>query len=154
MKKLCTILFILVTGHSFAQQQSFDNPRNADEAAIKKLFEDEARDFQNVNYQSYLTHWAKVPYASFLYREGLFVGEALWKKMDEFWQNRKPSDMKLTRKNWNLRINGNSAFVTYIQHQQSLDTKQESDNYEERYMEKINGEWKVVNMTVWNIPGK
>ena len=154
MKKICTVLFILFTSQAFAQQRSFDKPTNADEAAIKKLFEEEASDFQTVNYKSYLTHWAKVPYASFLYREGLFVGEALWKKMDDFWKNRKASNVNRTRTNWNLRINGNAAFVTYSQHQENTDTKQEGDTYEERYLEKINGTWKVVNMTVWNVAEK
>jgi len=47
-----------------------------------------------------------------------------------------------------------SAFVTFFQRQEMLETNTVTESYEERYMERINGKWKIVNITVWNLPKK
>jgi hypothetical protein len=58
---------------------------------------------------------------------------------------------KVTRSNYLIRINGNAAFAVFDQNNEYEDgTKR--DSIEERFLEKINGEWKIVNVTV--IPKK
>ena len=147
MKKQLFILAILFLGN-FAFAQS------GDEIAVKKTIGGEAKSFFDADYKVYQTYWAKVPYASFLYAEGLFVGDALWKKMDESWANRKPRKMKITRSDWNIRIKGESAFVTLHQTNENLENSTVAESYQEKYLEKISGEWKIVNNTVWSIPKK
>ncbi len=145
MKKIFTFIFLALAVSSYAQ--------STDETAIKKTIEEEKAAADAADYKTYLAHWAKVPHASFLYAGGLFVGDALWKKMDEVWANRKPRKVNNIRSEWNVRVNGASAFVTFFQRQESVENTV-SDSYEERYMEKINGEWKIVNVTVWGKPTK
>ncbi len=146
IKRLLILVIILLGNFAFAQ--------SADEKAIKKTIEGEKAAADAADYKTYLAHWAKVPHASFLYAGGLFVGEALWKKMDEVWATRKPRKVNNIRSEWNIRVNGASAFVTFFQRQETVENNGIIESYEERYMEKINSEWKIVNVTVWGKPTK
>jgi hypothetical protein len=137
-----------------AQHSDYLLPTAEEEIAIKKTIEGEAKSFFDADYKTYQTYWAKVPYASFLYAEGLFVGDALWKKMDEFWINRKPVKIKIARSDWNIRIKGESAFVNLYQTNENLENSTVAESYQEKYLEKISGEWKIVNNTVWNLTKK
>jgi len=72
--------------------------------------------------------------------------------VEDWRKNRKtPNGIKTTRSNFDTRINGTSAFVVFNQHNDNTDGTQR-DSIEARYLEKINGEWKMVNVTV--IPKK
>ena len=122
--------------------------QTTDETAIKKTIDDQDMAFHAVDYKAYLSYWAKVPYASFLYRDGNYVGDALWKKIEEFWVGRKPDKVNAARTNWNVHITGETAFVTFSQLNQNPDTKAASESFQTRYLEKTNGEWKIVNVTV------
>lgn len=151
MKKQLFMLIILlvllgIRESAFAQ--------STDETAIKKTIEEEKAAADAADYKTYLAHWAKVPHASFLYAGGLFVGDALWKKMDEVWAARKPRKVNNIRSEWNIRVNGASAFVTFFQRQETVENNGIIESYEERYLEKINGDWKIVNVTVWGKPTK
>ena len=137
-----------------AQHSDYPAPLEEEETAIKKTIEAETKAFFDADYKTYLSHWAKVPYASFLYAQGLFTGENLWKKMDEVWSNRKPQKMKVTRSDWNTRIKGETAFVTLRQRNENLESNAVNESFEEKYLEKINGEWKIVNNTVWSLPNR
>lgn len=146
MKKIFTLIFLALTLNTFAQ--------SAEETAVKKVIEEEKAAADAADYKTYLSHWAKVPYASFLYAGGLFVGDALWKKMDEVWATRKPRKVNNIRSEWNVRANGASAFVTFFQRQEMVENNGIVESYEERYLEKVNGEWKIVNVTAWGKPTK
>ena len=145
---MLTILLVLLGIRESAFAQS------TDETAIKKTIDGETKAFFDADYKTHQTYWAKVPYASFLYAEGLFVGDALWKKLDEVWTTHKPQRVKVTRSNWNIRIKGDAAFVTLNQRNENLENNTVKETYEERYLEKISGDWKIVNSTVWVIPKK
>ena len=119
-----------------------------DEAAIKSMLNAETTAFDNADYKTYLGYYSKANYTSFLYSAGLFVGDDLWKQFDNVFTTRKAQKIKRTRSNWNIRINGSSAFVTYNQANEFVDTNSKSETCEERYLEKISGEWKIVNTTV------
>ena len=127
---------------------------NTDEAAIKNTIAAEKAASDAADYNAYKSHWASVPYASFLIYGEQYVGDALWKKADEVWANKKPEKINTIRKNWNVRVKGEAAFVTFEQRDENLDTKALRESVEARYLEKIGGEWKIVNVSVLSKPSK
>lgn len=131
-----------------SQQSVIQAPVEDDEVAIKSVLNAETVAFDNADYKTYLGYYSKAKYTSFLYSAGLFVGDDLWKKMDEVAATRKAQKVIRTRSNWNIRVNGASAFVTYNQVNEYTETSIKNESYEERFLEKTNGEWKIANTTV------
>lgn len=75
------------------------------------------------------------------------MGDEFKKAYDDWEKNGKVQEVTVTRENWLIRINGNSAFAVFDQHNKRPDgTNRHS--VEERYLERTNGEWKLVNVTV------
>lgn len=141
MKKIAFILAVsfVYCCHAFAQ--------SGDEASVKQVIEAEKAAGDAADYKTYLSYWKKEKYSSFLYNGILFTGDSLWKAMDMRYAHATPQKVVNTRTNWNVRINGNSAFVTFNQQVDSEDRKRISETREARYLEKTNGQWKIVNMT-------
>lgn len=123
-----------------------------DEASIKKVVEAGTTAAYAKDIPAYKNQWANAPYISRINAgtEGKvtkIVGEKFQKAYEDWEKNGKPIDIKVSRDNWLIRVNGNAAFVVFDQHNQNPDgTTRES--VEERYMERINNEWKIVSMTV------
>ena len=133
--------------------------QSSEDTAIKAVIDDETKASHAADYKTYLTYWAKVPYASFLYEGKQYVGDVLWKAMDGVFANRKPTQTNTTRTGWNIRAVGSTAFVTFEQRDENLDTKAVRETAETRYLEKIDrsdgsGAWKIVNVTVVLKPAK
>ncbi|GAB3639609.1 nuclear transport factor 2 family protein [Spirosoma arcticum] len=140
------LALLLTSAASFAQTSE-------DEAAVKKVVEGLTTSMYARDFKTYLNYWVDAPYVSRVAtdRDGKVTKMTGDKdrKMVEQWvaQNHTPSQEKATRDNWLVRVNGNSAFVVFDQHNQYPDgTTRHS--VEERYLERINGEWKIVNVTV------
>ena len=125
-----------------------------DDTAIKAVIDGETKASHAADYKTYQTYWAKVPYASFLIDGKQYVGDALWKAAEGVFANSKPEKAITTRTDWNIRAVGNMAFVTFEQRDENLDTKTVRETAETRYMEKINGDWKIVNVSVVPKPMK
>ncbi len=125
-----------------------------DETAIKATIDGETNAYQAADYKTYQGYWAKVPYASFVVNGQQYVGDALWKAADGMFAAAKPMNVNTVRTGWNIRAVGNTAFVTFAQRDENLDTKSVSETAEARYLEKINGNWKIVNVTVVAKPTK
>jgi ketosteroid isomerase-like protein len=149
MKKFILSLFACCFMATFVLAQA-----SAEEAAIKKVIEAEKAALDAADAKTYKTYWAKVPYASFIYNNDKVVGDALWKKMDEVLANSKPRKDKNIRSNWNIRTTGTTAFVTFDQRVENQETQSVWETVEARYMEKISGEWKIVNVTAVVKPAK
>lgn len=123
------------------------------EEAIKKVIEGLTTAAYTGDGKTYLNYWADAPYIS---RAGSYpstgvtkvTGDTYRKQMQEaLAKPSEPSKDKVTRDNWLIRVNGNSAFVVFDQHNARPDgTTRHS--VEERYLERMNGEWKLVNVTV------
>ena len=129
----------------------------SDDEAVKKAIEASTDYIYAADYDAYKKTWVDAPYIS-----RVVVNDAgqvsrmnavEYNSLVEDWRkNRKtPNGIKTTRSNFDTRINGTSAFVVFNQHNDNTDGTQR-DSIEERYLEKINGEWKMVNVTV--IPQK
>lgn len=140
MKKyVFTLIFFAFSVTCFAQ--------SADEVAIKKVIDGETVAHYAADYKTQMSYWDKVPYASILFGGGLFVGDALWKKYDEIYTMWKGQKVNLTYSEWNIRINGEAAFVTFLLQRENLESKVITNAFQERYLEKTNDGWKIVHVT-------
>ncbi len=151
--KLFTLILLLGSVVAFAQNSTAQQAASAeDEAAIKKVVEAGTTAAYAKDIPAYKNQWANAPYISRINAgtEGKvtkIVGEEFQKAYEDWEKNGKPIDIKVSRDNWLIRVNGNSAFVVFDQHNQNPDgTTRES--VEERYMERINNKWKIVSMTI------
>ena len=128
-----------------------------DETAIKKVIEGETTAMYARDFKTSFNYWANVSYISRVStdQEGKVIklmGDELRKMGEQYAaQNLAPSKEIATRENWLIRANGNAAFVVFDQHNQYPDGKTR-DSVEERYLERIDNEWKIVNVT--NLPRK
>lgn len=133
---LCLNLLLL---NAFAQSK--------DEMAIKNVIEKEtdawfARDVAKME-----SYWAKVPQTtqcvSLLGDVVIFNTAESTKGKDPFAMVGKvPQKAITTRTDWNFRIVGNGAYVTFKQKDEIAGVA--SHFYESRFMEKMDGAWKIV----------
>lgn len=135
------------------QHTDFISPASEEEAAIKKILEAETLAGWANDTEKEFSYWHQTPYASFI---GAADNKAYYilgidgiKKfaVEAHKSNRlNPSPTPtLQNSKYFFRINGNTAFVTYQQEQ----NKEGKIGFtrENRYLEKVNGNWKVVNAT-------
>lgn len=123
------------------------------EAAIKKVIEGQTVAAYARDGKAYMSYWANAPYVSRVSSDAVsavskLVGDEFRKAITESGaKSTEPVKDKVTRENYVIRVNGNSAFVIFDQHNERPDgTVRHS--VEERYLERINTEWKLVNVTV------
>lgn len=141
MKKIAFILMVSSLYFFPAHAQS------GDDGAIKKVIEADKAASDAGDLKTYISHWKKENYSSFLYNGMLFTGDSLWKAMEMRFSHSTPQKVVNKRSDWNIRINGTSAFVTFNQQVDSPEGKRISETREARYLEKTDGVWKMVNMT-------
>ncbi len=139
---LCLAL-LLMSGASFAQTSA------ADESAIKTITEQESAAFRQGKADKALSYWANVPYASHDYTEkgsGYLRGYSVVSKAIRKYIGDHPgmATDKTVYKNhdYQIHVNGNSAWATYIT--DAVNGSQKSQSYNARYLEKLNGTWKLV----------
>lgn len=133
-----------ILGHS---SHGIPADKKDEEEAIKKMLDEEKKASDAADFKAYKSHWVEAPYVSFQYNGLSLVGDAFWKSAEERFAGRKPTNMITTRSDWNFTIKGAAAFVTFSQKAENVEKKTTSETYEERYVEKVKGEWKMVNMT-------
>jgi hypothetical protein len=137
------VLILLLTGAvSFAQ--------SPDEKAIRAVVEQESMAFHQRKAEKVLSYWANVPYASHYYSEkgmGYVRGYAAISKGIKNVLSRYPDADRNVYKNhdYQVRVNGTSAWATFIT--DAVDGSKKRQTYDARYLEKINGVWKLVSVT-------
>jgi hypothetical protein len=139
--KLFTLVLLLMSAGSFAQ--------TADESAIKTVVEQESDAFHQRKADRALSYWAKVPYASHTYSEkgmGYVRGyEAISKVMKKVLARYPEVDKKgYKNHDYQIHITGTTAWTTYVT--DAMDGTKKSQTYAGRYLEKINGVWKLVSV--------
>jgi ketosteroid isomerase-like protein len=132
---------------TYGQHTPLLKPAAEEEAAIKKMLDEEKKASDAGDFKAYKSHWVEAPYISWLYNGLSFKGDAFWKSAEEKFAGRKPTTNITTRSDWSFTIKGIAAFVTFSQKTENVEKKTTYETYEERYVEKVNGEWKMVNMT-------
>ncbi len=140
-----------------SQQNNIQAPVADDEEAVKKAIEASTAYMYAADYDAYKKTWVNAPYITRVSVDAAgqvsrMNSEEYNALLEDYRKNYKtPNGIKITRSNFAIRINGTSAFVVFNQHNDNTDGTQR-DSIEERYLEKVNGEWKIVNVTV--IPKK
>ena len=124
----------------------------ADNDAIKQVLRSETEGFFKRDKAEWSNAWAHTPYIHFA--ANLYGGDFMlvkgWNKLEKQFASQfksaKVSD-KVTVQNSNYTIhqNGNMAFVAYDQ--TLVDSHGKTTSKESRTVEKINGEWKIINVT-------
>ena len=123
-----------------------------EDEAIKRVLRSETEGFFKRDKAEWSNAWAHTPYIHFA--ANLYGGDFMlikgWNDLEKQFANqfksKKLSD-KVTVKNANYTIhqNGSMAFVAYDQ--TLLDSHGQTTSKEARTLEKLNGPWKIINVT-------
>lgn len=142
-KTLFTLVLFLLGMGSYAQS------KDADEIAIKKVLEAETSAVHNKDFEKWINCFAKSSDVAFgfspllpTYMVRNYDNLASFGR-DYFPKSPVPSAQVAEFTDYQMKINGNSAFVTCVQ----INTEPDGSKarfHKADYLEKINGEWKMV----------
>jgi hypothetical protein len=138
------ILLLLLTGSEVWAQSN-----TAEETAIKKVLEMETEAAQNRDYEKWIDCFAQSPDVAFGFSS--LIPTYMVRSYDKLaelgksvFQNNPVSPTESFEfTDYQIRINGTSAFVTYLQTNTQKDGSKERYHKAE-YLEKINGVWKMI----------
>lgn len=154
MKTLILTLALSVTALMVSTQTA---TAQAESSAIKAVIERETASFFKHDASALIDCWANVPEATQLYAYSTPEGKqvagidantktdlpqrltARMTSMDDI------SKAVITRTNYNIRVSGNTAFVTFEQ-TNNLPDMPTQHLYETRYLEKMGGKWKLIHV--------
>ena len=147
LKILCVCLLLSFTLSVSAQR------KNADAEAIRAVIERETKAFFEIDYKTWADSWAHVPYAFWSFADTTDVNSfSGWPQIEkgfaEYFRTSKPSTAKIARE-WlglEVKIYGNGAYVRFNQFVN--DGTARPGQAEVRILEKINGQWKIVCVSV------
>lgn len=124
----------------------------ADDEVIKRVLRSETEGFFKRDKAEWANAWAHTPYIHFA--ANLYGGDFMlvkgWKSLEKQFANQFKSS-KVTDKvtvqndNYTIHQNGNMAFVAYDQ--TLVDSHGKTTSKESRTLEKIDGQWKIINVT-------
>ncbi|MDB5243211.1 MAG: hypothetical protein JWP57_3836 [Spirosoma sp.] len=142
-----TLVLFLFCGAWLTQASA----QSADESSIKALLEKQTKAGLTRDAAGMIQTWANVPYASRLV--SLPTGKVVFYTNEDLTQPQQISQMvsrspgeasEFTHTDYQVRINGASAFVTFISTVSKADG-QKQYAHEVRYLEKLQQAWKVVH---------
>ncbi len=146
-KILCVCLLLSFTLSVSAQK------KNADAEAIRAVIERETKAFFEIDYKTWADSWAHTPYAFWSFADTTDVNSfSGWAQIDkgfsEYFRTAKASTAKIDREwlNLDVKIYGNGAYVRFNQYVN--DGTVRPGQAEVRVLEKINGQWKIVCVSV------
>ena len=131
---------------------------NPDEAEIKKILAEETEFFYDRNFEKWADTWVHEPYITWTVTNGVEPGEVLtvrgWTAlnvaMSELFKKLTPEftiamqKSIITRDQWQIQVRGNTAYVSYNQHNENAEKQTKGDVTETRVMEKVNNVWKIA----------
>jgi len=124
---------------------------SSDEETIKSVVMNETKSFAAVNSEGMMDNWAHEKYVFNMFSSPNFYSETLsWDSVDAgiktfFKDNSTSLYSDLTWSDWNIHAFENCAWVSYIQTSiYKDDIEKPYESREVRFLEKINGSWKIV----------
>ncbi|QJW88522.1 hypothetical protein HNV11_03605 [Spirosoma taeanense] len=123
----------------------------ADHDAIKRVLRSETEGFFKRDKAEWANAWAHTPYINFA--ANLYGGDFLlvqgWNNLEkqfasQFKSKKVTDKVVVQNSNYNIHQNGNMAFVAYDQ--TLVDSHGKTTSKESRVVEKINGQWKIINV--------
>jgi hypothetical protein len=147
-------LFLLAGSLAQAQGKKEKAPKNTsanDEAVIKSIIEKETKAFFEIDQNEWQGYWAHVPYAFWSFADTTDVNsfsgwDDIYNGFNAYFKTSKPSSSQIQRDWHHIIVHGNFAYVRFTQH--VSDESFRPPQAEVRVMEKINGQWKIVCVTV------
>lgn len=124
----------------------------ADQEAIKKVLRSETEGFFKRDKAEWANAWAHTPYIHFA--ANLYGGDFQlikgWANLEkhfasQFKSSKVADKVSVKNDNYTIHQNGNMAFVAYDQ--TLVDSHGRTTSKESRVVEKINGQWKIINVT-------
>jgi hypothetical protein len=161
---ICTLLGVLLISTAITLREVHD-PRSiaSEEEAIKKVIIAETEAFWNKDFKQLANCWVHDDYVRVVgwwehggvtVRKGWSViGDRMDKLIKE---NPEKNPQDVTRENFNIRISGNMAWVTFEQYGNDTGEKamdMPGLSYETRILEKHAGQWKIAYIG-WLLDGK
>ncbi len=140
---LVAALLLSTVLHSLAQ---------ADNDAIKRVLRSETEGFFKRDKAEWSNAWAHEPYIHFA--ANLYGGDFMlikgWDKLEkqfasQFKSSKVSDKVTVQNANYTIHQNGNMAFVAYDQ--TLIDSHGKTTSKESRTLEKLNGQWKIINVT-------
>ena len=122
----------------------------AEKAAIIAVNEKQMQAFITHDYQAETEVWSQEPYIVHYQSDGSDIGwQAISSRYKTIFQPDSETSVtyhSMTGTNYDIRLNGNVAFVFYDQHQDyTQDGERKTDSHRElKYFEKKDGQWKVI----------
>lgn len=152
MKALFNLIFLgTLTALAQTPPKSKGTGTTGDESAIRQLIERETKAFFEIDYNTWANCWGHVPHAFWAFADttdvNYFSGwDEINKGFANYFKTSKPSTAKIDRDWLSIKIFGNGAYARFIQrvHDDTMRPPQE----ELRVLEKINGQWKIVCVSV------
>lgn len=148
MKKLIPIFVLLLCYSSsiLAQKDSKDI------TAIKQVIEKETKAFFEIDRSTWQDQWAHTPYSFWSFADttdvNFFSGwDNINSGFEVYFTTSKPSKAKIEREWESINIYGKAAYVRFKQKVADEDITR-GEQAEVRFLEKIDGQWKIVNVTV------
>ncbi|GAB4027716.1 hypothetical protein [Spirosoma koreense] len=123
----------------------------ADNDAIKRVLYNETEGFFTRDKARWANAWAHAPYVNFA--ANLYGGDFRliqgWTNLEkqfasQFKSSKVTDKVTVQNANYTIHQNGNMAFVTYDQ--TLVDSHGKTTSKESRVVEKLNGEWKIINV--------
>lgn len=147
-KTFYTCLFLSLAFSVDAQKKN-----NKDVEAIKAVIQQETKAFFEIDYDTWAKSWVHAPYAFWSFADTTDVNsfsgwEQIEKGFSEYFHTSKASTAKIDRE-WlglDVKILGNGAYVRFNQHVN--DGTRRPAQAEVRVLEKIDGVWKIVCVSV------
>ncbi len=146
------LLLLCTTLYSQIQKSS------SDEEAIKQVIINETNNWFNRDYENWEKNWVHAKYTfsmfsgygdSALYREKLGWDSVKADAKHYFDKYKEPFDIDVSWSDWNFRIFNDCAWANYIQ--TNIIEENPYRNREVRFLEKNNGEWKIVYLASVNL---
>lgn len=141
MKQIVLIVCFLFSASIFFAQNTDDFSKK--ERAVIKVIEQETEGWWQRDYDKWSNTWARKDYIlwSGTTQESHLQYDS-WEELSAFVKESfaaypNPDLGDITRKDWQIRIYKNAAWVRFVQDAYSVTT-------ETRMLEKVNGEWKLV----------
>ena len=126
-----------------------------DDAAVRQVIDAETKAYHEANLAVWRTNWATTPYIERqdeklrkMANTPYLKGEALQKAYEEFAKTHKPTGLTPVVSDYESHVAGNMAWATYTQEDKKADGSVGQKQRSLRILEKINGQWKIVMISL------
>ncbi|TAE35665.1 MAG: DUF4440 domain-containing protein [Runella slithyformis] len=139
-----------------SQQTDIAKPTSEDEAAVRQVIDTETKAYHEANLAVWGSNWAtNVPYIERqdeklrkMANTPYLKGQALQKVYEEYAKTHKPTGLISTVSDYESHVSGNMAWATFTQEDKKTDGSIAQKQRSLRILEKINGQWKIVMMSL------